>query len=53
MAGPSAPITVAFGAATDAGLRRRINEDSYLAMAPLFLVAGVPRGRRDGGPQRR
>lgn len=34
-----APITVAHGAATDTGLRRALNEDSYLAAAPLFLVA--------------
>ena len=33
------PITVRCGAATDAGLRRRINEDSFLARSPLFLVA--------------
>lgn len=34
-----APIVVAVGAATHTGLRRRVNEDSYLAEAPLFLVA--------------
>lgn len=34
-----APITVRAGAASHTGLRRRINEDSYLAEAPLFLVA--------------
>ncbi|CAN7162669.1 protein phosphatase 2C domain-containing protein [Microbacterium sp. LjRoot45] len=33
------PITVAVGAATHAGLRRPVNEDSHLASAPLFLVA--------------
>ncbi|MFT4281129.1 PP2C family protein-serine/threonine phosphatase [Microbacterium sp.] len=33
------PIAVAFGAATHPGLRRQVNEDSYLAAAPLFLVA--------------
>lgn len=33
------PITVRAGAATDIGLRRRLNEDSYLARSPLFLVA--------------
>jgi protein phosphatase len=33
------PITVLVGAATHAGLRRAVNEDSRLAEAPLFLVA--------------
>jgi serine/threonine protein phosphatase PrpC len=33
------PITVLIGAATHAGLRRAVNEDSHLAEAPLFLVA--------------
>lgn len=33
------PITVAHGAATHTGLRRAVNEDAYLAEAPLFLVA--------------
>jgi len=33
------PIVVAAGAASHTGLRRRVNEDSYLAQAPLFLVA--------------
>lgn len=34
-----APITVRVGAASHTGLRRRINEDAYLAETPLFLVA--------------
>ena len=34
-----APISVRAGAATDTGLRRALNEDAYLARAPLFLVA--------------
>lgn len=35
----AAPIVTRVGAATDTGLRRRLNEDAYLAEAPLFLVA--------------
>ncbi|MFB7891662.1 PP2C family protein-serine/threonine phosphatase [Microbacterium sp. NPDC056044] len=42
------PIAVAFGAATDAGLRRRINEDSFLAVPPLFLVADGMGGHNAG-----
>lgn len=34
-----APIHVRVGAASHTGLRRRVNEDAYLAQAPLFLVA--------------
>ncbi|KXC05697.1 PP2C family protein-serine/threonine phosphatase [Microbacterium hominis] len=33
------PIVVRAGAATHTGLRRRVNEDAFLAQAPLFLVA--------------
>lgn len=33
------PIEVSFGAATDPGLKRALNEDALLAVAPIFLVA--------------
>ncbi|HEX5858841.1 MAG TPA: protein phosphatase 2C domain-containing protein [Microbacterium sp.] len=42
------PLTVAFGAATDTGLRRTLNEDSFLAIAPLFLVADGMGGHEAG-----
>lgn len=35
----TAPILTSSGGATDVGARRRLNEDSYLASAPLFIVA--------------
>lgn len=44
----SAPITVMHGSATDTGLRRRINEDSFLAAAPVFLVADGMGGHHAG-----
>lgn len=35
----TSPIQTRAGVATDTGLKRRINEDAYLAQSPLFLVA--------------
>lgn len=35
----SGSVELSWGAATDRGLRRAVNEDSYLAEPPLFLVA--------------
>jgi len=44
----TAPIVVAFGAATHTGLRRALNEDSFVAQAPLFLVADGMGGHEAG-----
>ncbi|GAA3659568.1 PP2C family protein-serine/threonine phosphatase [Microbacterium marinilacus] len=35
----TAPITALSGAATDTGLRRALNEDAFLSVSPVFLVA--------------
>jgi PPM family protein phosphatase len=42
------PVQVVAGAATDVGRRRSLNEDSYLAAHPLFLVADGMGGHSAG-----
>ena len=44
----SAPFDVAWGAATDVGQKRAHNEDSYLALPPVFLVADGMGGHQGG-----
>lgn len=48
MTAASATVAAVHGAATDAGLRRAINEDSFLAVSPLYLVADGMGGHRAG-----
>ncbi len=42
------PIVVTHGAATHTGLRRSLNEDSFVATAPLFFVADGMGGHEAG-----
>jgi len=45
---PASVIDLAWGAATDVGRKRRLNEDSYLAESPFFVVADGMGGHSSG-----
>lgn len=45
---PDASITLAWSAATDTGRRRSANEDSFVALSPLFAVADGMGGHSAG-----
>lgn len=45
---PDASITLAWSAATDTGRRRSANEDSFVALSPLFAVADGMGGHAAG-----
>ncbi|MCU1580771.1 MAG: family protein phosphatase [Microbacteriaceae bacterium] len=45
---PDVTVTLSWGAATDIGRRRKHNEDSFLAQAPIFVVADGMGGHASG-----
>ncbi|MFB2579906.1 PP2C family serine/threonine-protein phosphatase [Herbiconiux sp. P15] len=45
---PTAELRLEVGSSTHTGLRRRANEDSYLAVSPVFLVADGMGGHEAG-----
>jgi serine/threonine protein phosphatase PrpC len=45
---PGSMLRVSYGAATDRGLRRELNEDSFIAMDPVFAVADGMGGHEAG-----
>lgn len=45
---PTLGVTLSFGAGTDRGLRRELNEDSFLAVEPVFAVADGMGGHEAG-----